>query len=59
MKANHVWVIEMKVNGKWLPCDACRLTKRWATLRIKGAWMMADTEDKFRVTKYVAVERVK
>jgi len=51
---NHVWVIEMLVNGKWLPCDTCRLTKRWAILWMKDAWIMSDTDSKYRVRKYEA-----
>jgi len=55
MKANHVWVIEMLVKGKWLPCDSCRLTKKWAVEWMNRHWI-TDTDDKYRVRKYVAME---
>jgi hypothetical protein len=57
MEANHVWVIEMLVNGKWLPCDSCRLTKKWAIQWMKEAFEERDTDDeKYRVVKYEAVK---
>lgn len=48
----HVWVVEIKCGGRWLPCASACLTRRDAR-REKTDWQYQNPDDKFRVKKYV------
>jgi hypothetical protein len=56
---NHLWVVEMRINGKWLPSVETALTRREALKRatwLRGECFPDDPED-FRVRKYVREEK--
>lgn len=55
---NHVWVIEMLLNGKWEPCSDCTLKRNFGRYLLKG-WKANNPADKFRLRKYVAKEEQK
>ena len=53
MKTNHVWIIEMLENGKWVPCAAAHLARFEATNDLHN-WIMDNPHDRFRAVKYVS-----
>ena len=52
---NHVWVIEMLVKGKWLPCSECAFTRKEAERIKKSYWQEDNPDNEYRVWKYQAV----
>lgn len=55
MTRPHVWVVEMMVQGKWLPCAQASLG--WLdAMYIVNLWRVNNPDDQFRVAKYVRVE---
>jgi len=48
----YLWVIEMKIDDRWLPTVWCNFTRAGAR-QSKIEWMQKNPDDKFRVCKYV------
>lgn len=54
---NHVWVIEMKDEKKWMPTVGCGLTKDDAIWVKKSKWDYQGPRGTFRIRKYVPEEK--
>ena len=54
MKTNHIWVVEMKLNGRWRPTIGCHLTKIEAKEDLLWVWAKKNPDDSFRVRRYSA-----
>ncbi len=49
----HLWVVEMRVRGKWLPTAGVGLYRRDGRREL-DEWRMNNHIDKFRLVKYVS-----
>lgn len=55
MKAkNHVWVVEMIVNGKFLPCADAKPFRSDARRELKVYWKENYPLNSFRIVKYIS-----
>ena len=53
---NRLWVIEMKVDGKWLTSVNVRLTRKGAVIYARYLRGITDDDTGYRVRKYVREE---
>ena len=56
MKQNHIWVVEMFINGtqKWMPTvNDIALTREGGKYQ-QNMWQSANPDDCFRLRKYVS-----
>jgi hypothetical protein len=59
---NYIFVVEMldhRTQNKWLPCNIAALSKAEAISEKNKRMQIANPDDKFRVSKYIRVERLK
>ena len=52
MKVNHVWIVEMKIDGRWEPTMGAASNRVHAQTVIAD-WRKHNPDDKFRLSKYV------
>ena len=51
---NHVWVVEMIVNGKFLPCADAKTFRSDARRELKVYWKENYPLNSFRIVKYIS-----
>ena len=51
----HIWVIEIKVKGKWCPVRDFNFTRQDARIK-KRAWQERNLDDKLRIRPYRRAE---
>lgn len=52
----HIWVVEMLDDGRWFPTVGSGITREEARWEM-AQWRERNPSDRFRVRKYVLVER--
>ena len=52
MKQPHVWLVEIKDSGRWLPSIGIGLV-RPDTRRVLNEWLINLPDDKLRLAKYI------
>ena len=55
---NRLWVIEMKIDGKWLTSVNVRLTRKEAVIYARYLRRITDDDTGYRVRKYVREEKL-
>ena len=53
MKKEHVWIVEMVDNGRWMPTVGCSLNRISGRKELKR-WREMNPPDTFRLRKYFA-----
>lgn len=53
MKTNHVWIVEMKHDGKWMPTIGCALNQKDGET-VLAEWKRKNPDDGFRIKQYRA-----
>ena len=57
-EVSKVWMVEMKNNGRWLPCVTCRLTREDGRAALP-LWRALNPDDRFRVAPYVRAKKAR